>query len=169
MLLSAIVLKADDSASRKVGWKWLIQYSYTGQKEAEMADRILIQMYDDGRIRYIRPGLIGGGAAWSREVKKTPEEIEKIKQMIEEVLKKSSTIEYADTDSNKLLDAHITIRTAEELVEAWGDDRFRGDPSEQVKKVFRNLRQLNEDTHNQIQKVMEHINAEANKLKWEYK
>ena len=156
------------SASDQVGWKWLIQYSYLEPAKDGSNMKIHVQMHDNGSVEYIHHGPPpAAGAAWWRRIHVTPKEAESVKRQIEMILAGLKDDNQQSTKASRALGAGIIIRTAEELVEAWGDDKY-GDAHKQVQKVFKNWRALDDDTHRKIQAVMKQFNDEAGKLPWKW-
>ncbi len=154
------------SASSKVGWKWLIQYSYLQSTKEKDVVKIHVQMYDNGRVEYIRADeFLVGNAAWWRKLRKTPKEVESVRRQIEVILAGLKDDSQQSTRLSRALQAGIIIRTAEELVNAWGNDMY-GDPHKQEQMVFKNWRDLDDDAHIKIQKVMKQFNDEAEKFPW---
>jgi len=124
-------------------------------------------MYDNGKVEYIRHEPFASGSAWRRELSKTPKEVEGIKRQIEVILARLKDNPGALKTSGRTLDSGIIVRTAEELVRAWGDDKY-GDPRPQVRQVFKNWRDLDDETHERIQKVFQRCNDAAEALEWKW-
>lgn len=167
LALISCSLPADRAMAGELDWKWLIQYSYLQAKDDGGTMSINVQMYDDGRVEDIWSPPLANNAAYWRKLKKTPDEVEDVKRKIEAILAGSKDDEQQTKKAGRTLQAGIIIRTSEELVEAWGDDKY-GDPHKQMQKVFRNWRNLSDDTHKKIQELFEQFNKEAEKVPWEW-
>ena len=165
--LSPGISAADPASDAKVGWGWLVQYSYLKPDKKKGHDKILVQMYDDGRVEYIRHEPLAGNAAWHRTLKKTPKEVEAVKREIEAILAKSKDDPKEVKKGDRTLEAGIIVRTSEELVKAWGNDKY-GDPHPQERAVFKNWRDLDDDAHQTVQKVFQRFNDEAETLEWKW-